>query len=127
VKFTTARRVVERAIDQVFVSLGQATPPCRTAELQLDDSAVVLPEIDESLNDEEILRAVRQEMAVKLSDLVFRRTRLGAAPKLQRGAVEAAARTFAAEVGWDDLRVGEEVDAVMRKAGAPCTALETVA
>jgi glycerol-3-phosphate dehydrogenase len=66
-------------------------------------------------------------MAVKLSDLVFRRTRLGAAPKLKRAAVEAAARTFAAESGWDERRVVEEVDAVMREVGTPRSPLETVA
>ena len=126
VKFTTARRVVEQAIDCVFVSLGRAIPPCRTAEQQLDE-ATVPPEVTQTLSEEEIFRAVRQEMAVKLSDLVFRRTRLGSAPKLQRGAVEAAARTFAAESGWDERRVVEEVDAVMREVGAPRTTLETVA
>jgi glycerol-3-phosphate dehydrogenase len=126
VKFTTARRVVERAIDRVFVSLGRSIPRCRTDEQQLD-GATAAPEITEKLSEEEIFRAVRQEMAVKLSDLVFRRTRLGAAPKLQRQAVEAAARTFAAESGWDERRVVEEVDAVMREAGAARTALETVA
>ena len=127
VKLTTARLVVERAIDRVFVSLGRAIPPCRTAEQQLDDSTVVPPEITDTLSEEEIFRAVRQEMSVKLSDLVFRRTRLGASPKLQRRVVEAAARTFAAESGWDESRVAEEVDAVMREAGAPRSALETVA
>ena len=126
VKFTTARRVVERAIDRVFVSLGRSIPPCRTAQQQLD-GGLVPPEITEKISEEEIFRAVRQEMAVKLSDLVFRRTRLGAAPKLQRRAVEAAARTFGAESGWDARRVVEEVDAVMREASAPRTNLETVA
>jgi glycerol-3-phosphate dehydrogenase len=126
VKFTTARLVMEQAIDRVFVSLGRAIPACRTAELQLDQ-ATLPPEVTQTLSDEEILRAVRQEMAVKLSDLVFRRTRLGAAAKLQRGAVEAAARTFAAESGWDERRVAEEVEAVMREVGAPRTNLETVA
>jgi glycerol-3-phosphate dehydrogenase len=126
VKFTTARLVVEPAIARVFVSLGRASPPCRTAELQLDE-ATVPPQVTQTLSKEEILRAVRQEMAVKLSDLVFRRTSLGAATKLQRGAVEAAARTFAAESGWDERRVAEEVEAVMREVGAPRTALETVA
>jgi glycerol-3-phosphate dehydrogenase len=126
VKFTTARRVVEHAIDRVFVSLGRPSPPCRTAEQQLD-GATVPREITEMLSDEEIIRAVRQEMAVKLTDLVFRRTRLGTAPKLQRRTVEAVARTFAAESGWNELRVVEEVDAVMREAGAPRTSLETVA
>jgi glycerol-3-phosphate dehydrogenase len=126
VKFTTARLVVEQAIDRVFVSLGRAIPPCRTADLQLDE-ATVPPQVTHTLSEEEILRAVRQEMAVKLSDLVFRRTRLGAVTKLQRGAVEAAARTFAGESGWDERRVAEEVEAVMREVGAPRIALETVA
>ena len=126
VKFTTARRVVEQAIDRVFVSLRRAIPPCRTAEQQLDE-ATVPPEVTQTLSEEEIFRAVRQEMAVKLSDLVFRRTRLGAAPSLQRRAVEAAARTFAAESGWDERRVVEEVEAVMREVGAPRGTLETVA
>jgi glycerol-3-phosphate dehydrogenase len=126
VKFTTARREVERAVDRVFASLGKPVPRCRTAEQPLD-GATVSPEITETLKEDDIFRAVRQEMAVKLSDLVFRRTRLGAAPKLQRRAVEAAARTFAAESGWDERRVVEEVDAVMREAGAPRTVLEPVA
>jgi glycerol-3-phosphate dehydrogenase len=126
VKLTTARRVVERAIDRVFVSLGRSVPPCHTAIRQLDGAGVPA-ESTGTLSEQEILRAVRQEMAVKLSDLVFRRTRLGAAPKLQRAAVEAAARTFAAESGWDEHRVLEEVEAVMREAGAPRIPLETVA
>jgi glycerol-3-phosphate dehydrogenase len=126
VKFTTARRVVERAIDHVFVSLGRPVPPCHTATQRLDGASVPA-EITGTLSEQEIFRAVRQEMAVKLSDLVFRRTRLGAGPKLQRAAVEAAARTFAAESGWDEHRVVEEVEAVMREAGAPLASLETVA
>jgi len=126
VKFTTARQVVEHAVDRVFVSLGRAVPPCRTADQPLD-GANVPAEITETLTPQEIVRAVRQEMAVKLSDLVFRRTRLGAVPKPQRAAVEAAARIFAAEAGWDEHRLVQEVDAVMREAGAPRIPLETVA
>jgi glycerol-3-phosphate dehydrogenase len=126
VKFTTARREVERAVDRVFVSLGQPVPRCRTAHQPLD-GATAPPEITESLSEKAIFQAVREEMAVKLSDLVFRRTRLGAAPNLQRRDVEAAAQTFALECGWDERRVVEEVEAVMREAGAPRTALEPVA
>jgi glycerol-3-phosphate dehydrogenase len=126
VKFTTARRVVEQAIDRIFVSSGRPVPPCRTAEQRLDDAAESVPAGAE-LAEEEIRRAAREEMAVTLSDLVFRRTTLGAAPKLERLVVEAAARTFGAERGWDAVRAGEEVDAVMREAGAPRTLVETVA
>ncbi len=127
VKFTTARRVVEQAIDRVFDSLGQLSPPCQTAERQLEDGALVPAESAGMLGEEEIVRAAREEMAVRLSDLVFRRTTLGAAPKLERGAVESAARTLGREHGWDAVRMNEEVEAVMSEAGAPRTALETVA
>ena len=126
VKFTTARQVVERAIDRVFVSLGRPIPPCRTAAQQLEGAGDAVPSAA-VISEEDIRRAVREEMAVTLSDLVFRRTTLGAAPKLRRLAVEAAARTFAAESGWDTVREGEEVEAVMKEAGTPRTLMETVA
>jgi glycerol-3-phosphate dehydrogenase len=127
VKFTTARRVVEQAIDRVFSSLGQVSPRCQTAERLLEGGAMVLPESAKKLGEEEILRAVRQEMAIKLSDLVFRRTALGAALQLDRGAVEAAAGTFGKESGWNASRIAEEVEVVMSEAGAAGAALETVA
>jgi glycerol-3-phosphate dehydrogenase len=74
----------------------------------------------------EIVRAVREEMAVKLSDIVFRRTALGSAPGPDRATVEAAARVAGAELGWDLSRQDQEVTAVMREIAAPGPALETV-
>ena len=128
VKFTTARLVAEQAIDRVFASLGRTSPPCRTAELPVDTGEVTPPAgARTAVVREEIVRAVRSEMASKLTDVVFRRTRLGAVPGPERAEVEAAARVMGAELGWDALRQGEETEAVMREAGAPGPALETVA
>ncbi len=63
----------------------------------------------------EAVWAVRREMAVSLEDVLARRTR---AALLDRAATVAAApdvaRLLATELGWDERRVAEEVDAVQR-------------
>jgi len=65
-------------------------------------------------------------MAVNLSDIVFRRTALGAIPGPDRSAVEAVARMAGAELGWDRPRQEAEVDTVLRHAGAAGGTLEAV-
>lgn len=127
VKFTTARLVAERAVDRVFASLGLKSPACHTAERELD-TGTVEPAAGAApgLGREEIVRAVRQEMAVTLADLVFRRSSLGAAPRLERASVQAAARSMGAELGWDSQTQDEEVEAVMREAGATGRVLEAI-
>jgi len=57
----------------------------------------------------EVLHAVRHEWAVKLSDVLMRRTGLGSAGNPGRAAVEAAARLMAAELGWDASQIAREV------------------
>lgn len=127
VKYTTARLVAEQAVDRAFASLDRTSPACRTAELRLQGAegraapdALVMPA------REEIVRAVRDEMAVTLPDIVFRRTALGAVPGPGRAAVEAAARIAGAELGWDTLRQEAEIEAVFREAGVAGSALEAV-
>lgn len=128
VKFTTARLVAEQAVDRVFESLGRTSPPCRTAELPLGTAQLERPAVAAAADPrEETVRAVRSEMAVKLTDVVFRRTRLGEGTGPKRVEVEAAARAMGAELGWDALRQGEEIEAVMSQAGFPGPVLETVA
>ncbi len=127
VKFTTARRVAEQAVDRVFASLEQTSPPCRTAELPLATAQAEPPFTPGATpGTEAIVHAVREEMAVKLSDVVYRRTDIGAFPGPTRGVVEAAASQMAGELGWELTRQGEEIEAVMREAGAAGPALETV-
>jgi glycerol-3-phosphate dehydrogenase len=60
----------------------------------------------------EVAHAVRREMAVKLGDVVWRRTNLGAGgPPGQRELRECAA-LMAAELGWDAARTRAEIQAV---------------
>jgi glycerol-3-phosphate dehydrogenase len=107
VKYTTARRVAEQAINAVFAGLGWESPKCRTSETPLE----LAPEPD-------VLDAVREEMAIKLSDIVFRRTSLGELPGPDRSVVAQAARIAGAELGWDAARQNAEADSVMQQ-GAP--------
>lgn len=62
----------------------------------------------------EVLWGIRQEMALKLSDVVFRRTDLGSARCPSRAALEAVADLMAAELGWTPRRWESEIQEVLR-------------
>lgn len=57
----------------------------------------------------EVIHAVREEMAVHLSDVVLRRTDLGSAGHPGRPALEEVARLMARELGWSPARTADEV------------------
>jgi glycerol-3-phosphate dehydrogenase len=59
----------------------------------------------------EVVHVVRNEMAVRLSDIIVRRTGLGATGYPGDASVHAAARIAAAELQWDDARVRAEIAA----------------
>ncbi len=115
VKYTTARRVAEQAVSLICRELRFEDPGCRTAEVRLPD-----PPTSEGA----ILQAVRDEMAVTLADIVFRRTDLGAPPGPRRDLVAAAARVAGAELDWNAARQSSEIDEVMRQAQAPSATAE---
>ena len=60
----------------------------------------------------EIRHAVRQEMAVKLSDAVLRRTEAGSAGHPGNDALRAAGTLMAGELDWSQRRVEEEIAGV---------------
>jgi glycerol-3-phosphate dehydrogenase len=62
----------------------------------------------------EVIHAVREEMAHTLSDVVFRRTDLGTAGHPGDAALQACAALMASQLGWDQERVGTELEAVRR-------------
>lgn len=57
----------------------------------------------------EVVRAVRDEMALHLDDVVLRRTELSLASPLGDAAIERAAQLMAQELGWDAPRVDAEL------------------
>lgn len=60
----------------------------------------------------QVVHAVRDEMALRLSDVVYRRTDLATAAWPGEAAVRECARVMAAELGWSPERERSEVDAV---------------
>jgi glycerol-3-phosphate dehydrogenase len=127
VKYTTARRVAERVVDQIFRDLGRLSPPCRTAEIVLEGSGIAASfDSDGAMERSSILGAVRDEMAVKLSDIVFRRSNLGARPGLQRSTLDEIADISGAELGWSVRRREAEIDDVLRQAAVPNAVMEPV-
>jgi len=61
----------------------------------------------------EVLHAIRAEMAVKLADVIFRRTEMGTAACQPRSHVEAVAQIMAEELGWNQKRRENEIDEVL--------------
>ena len=62
----------------------------------------------------EISHATEQEMAMKLEDVVMRRTELAAGSHPGRRALEAAAMQMAQDLKWSDSRMREELSATER-------------
>jgi glycerol-3-phosphate dehydrogenase len=60
----------------------------------------------------EIVHGVREEMAVRLSDIILRRTDLGTAEKPRDETLSEVANIMAAELGWDEHRIKGEVEQV---------------
>ena len=60
----------------------------------------------------EVVHAVREEMAQKLGDVVFRRTDLGTAGDPGEAALRGCAALMATELGWDQMRTERELDEV---------------
>jgi glycerol-3-phosphate dehydrogenase len=58
----------------------------------------------------EVIHAVREEMAQRLSDVVFRRTDLGSAEFPGEPALAGCAALMAKELGWDEYRVKMELE-----------------
>ncbi len=58
----------------------------------------------------EVVHAVREEMALKLADVVLRRTELGAAGLPHETSLRTCADLMAAQLGWDKSRVRKELD-----------------
>jgi glycerol-3-phosphate dehydrogenase len=62
----------------------------------------------------EVIHAAREEMAITLSDVVQRRTELGAAGRPAPGSLQRCAELMAAELGWSLERQQDEICAVIQ-------------
>jgi glycerol-3-phosphate dehydrogenase len=108
-KYTTARALAERAVDRVERALGRPHVAGRTSEVPLPVAS------DEGLAlEDRVRRAVREEMARRLEDVVRRRTDLGTAGRPPEDVLDAVARVMAAERGGDAAAAAAERQALVR-------------
>jgi len=76
---------------------------------------------DAALLCAEARHAVREEMALTLGDVVFRRTEIGTAGHPGRAAIDTLAGALAAELDWSPQRVAREIAEVESRYGAAGT------
>jgi glycerol-3-phosphate dehydrogenase len=109
VKYTTARVVAERAVDLVLRKLAKRAVSCRTAETMLPTAGP-----DDRQPDDPIRHAVDAEMAQTLTDVVVRRTGLGAAGYPGDGVVNECAGMMQQICRWSTERAASEIAALKR-------------
>jgi glycerol-3-phosphate dehydrogenase len=96
----------------VLASLGLEPRACRTAETPLVGGTA--SKVASDPLELRVRRAVEEEMAATLSDVVFRRTELGDPPGPDEEGVRLAARVVGDALGWDDRRRTDEEATVLR-------------
>jgi glycerol-3-phosphate dehydrogenase len=109
VKYTTARIVAERAVDLLLRKLGRAPVLCRTGVTLLPGAG--LHDVDPV---DAVDHAIRDEMALTLSDVIIRRTGLGAAGKPADSTVTEVAGRMQNLLGWSEQRKSQEINALRR-------------
>ena len=125
VKYTTARAVAQRVVDEVVRDMGHSAAPCRTAVTRLDGAGI--DQVPSGLLDDLLVRrAIKQEMAVKLGDIIRRSGSNELQPGQSRPVLEQVARVAAAELGWTVQQQQVQVDEVLRETQLPTAAMEAV-
>jgi len=104
VKYTTARLVAERAVDLILQKLRRPPVACRTAETVLPGAG-----LDDRDPRDPVAHAIDDEMAHTLSDVVIRRTGLGAAGYPGDAIARDVAMRMQQLLGWPDERLNSEL------------------
>ena len=107
VKYTTARLVAERTVDQVMARLGRRAIPCRTAETVLPGAA-----LDDRDPVDGVAHAIREEMAHTLVDVVVRRTGIGETGYPGDERATSIADSMQRVLGWSEERKTLELAAL---------------
>lgn len=106
---TEAHAIPRQVAEHLMDSYGSAYPDITRYFRQ--DACLAEPVGPDSLiTQAEIVHAVRAEMAVKLSDVVRRRTALGSAKPPESQIAHNCAAIMADELGWDRHRIEREMN-----------------
>jgi glycerol-3-phosphate dehydrogenase len=102
-KYTTARAVAEKAVDLASRRLGRPVAACRTAVTPLPKAR-----LQEGPLEQQVVVAIRDEMALTLADVVMRRTELACAGPPAAADVDGVVAVMAREQGWSGERAQAE-------------------
>jgi glycerol-3-phosphate dehydrogenase len=124
VKYTEARLVAEKTVDLLFRKRGMAPPKSTTgitplpggrmeqsSDLQQQEAQADDKSFDASMKAE-VLYGIREEMAHKLTDVVFRRTTIGIDGDPGDACLNGCAAIMAEELGWGIKRTESEIEQV---------------
>jgi glycerol-3-phosphate dehydrogenase len=116
VKYTTARRVAEKALRRILAWRGGGLPAAGDGARPAASRTVPESEVERLLESgadavgDQVRSLVERESVLHLDDLILRRTNWGADPR--RG-IEIGTR-IARQTGWDESRVDREVERLAR-------------
>lgn len=105
-KYTTFRAISEKVVNQACRMLRVGRLPCKTHEVPLPDQRS--PQTGDQLANSPVVyatdvqRACEREMAVTLSDLMRRRTRLALSRFGGEDVADRVATVMAEKLGWDE-------------------------
>lgn len=115
-KYTEARIVAQETVDQVLKKIGKTFRPSITESAKLDfgkfdnSKYETKEDIDYNLIKSQIVYAIQEEMAQKLTDVVFSRIALNFDEI--KSNLRQYSRIMADELNWDDSRIKKEEDEV---------------
>ena len=107
VKFTGARALAEAAVDAALRRLGRPGVASRTETVALHRAAPPTGSLEDASR-----AAVREEMAVHLTDAVLRRLDLGTAGPPAADEVQTVLAVMAPALGWDEAARRRETAAL---------------
>lgn len=99
--------LTESQIHRLVYNYGSSYPNVLNYLKDSPDSQGILNETE--LIKAEVLHAIHEEMAQKLSDVVFRRTELGSAGDISQETLNICAKTMGEALGWSQTQIEEEL------------------
>ncbi|NQU09639.1 glycerol-3-phosphate dehydrogenase/oxidase [bacterium] len=118
-KYTTYRAIAEHTLEAAGRVLGQRLPACQTATTPLPRFAPAatgaLIADAPPVHEGDIAFACDEEMALTVTDVMRRRTRLALSPHGGRDTAAQVARLMAGRLGWDPAREAGELAAYLEE------------
>ncbi|MGB2692311.1 MAG: FAD-dependent oxidoreductase [Thermodesulfobacteriota bacterium] len=115
-KYTEARIVAQETVDVILRKIGKTFRPSTTESTLLsfgkfdNTKHVINEEIDDNLIKSQIIYAIQEEMAQKLTDVIFRRIDFNFDEI--KSNLKQYSRIMAKELNWDDSRIKKEEEEV---------------